>query len=77
MTAMTAQMWDRAESVSFDALVGLAMKIIETPRPQPPAWMIAPNFREENPRPIVVQRETAPAEDLTPYRSIRDVPRFS
>lgn len=81
MNMMTAQMWDRAESISFDALVGMAMKIIETPRPQPPAWMIAPNFRAEEP--LAVREEQAPyrsapaSTDTAPYRSVRDVPRFA
>lgn len=81
MNMMTAEMWDRAETLSLDALVGMAMKIIETPRPTPPAWMIAPNFRAAEPvavrEPQTAYVAAAPADATAPYRSIREVPRFS
>ncbi len=81
MNMMTAQMWDRAESLSFDALVGMAMEIIETPRPKPPAWMIAPNFRADDPvavrEPQAAYHIGAPVGETAPYRSIREVPRFA
>ena len=69
-------MWDRAESRSLDALVGMAMRIIES-RPAPPAWMVAPNFRTPE---TAALREPAAARSAAgtgPYRSVREVPRFS
>jgi hypothetical protein len=76
MNMMTAEMWDRAESLSLDALVGLAMRIIESPRPAPPAWMVAPNFRTPG---TAVLREPPAARSVGtgPYRSVREVPRFA
>lgn len=80
MNMMTADMWDRAESLPFDALVGMAVRIIETPRPKPPAWMIAPKFRAEDcvtvREPQTAYHAGAPAGEMAPYRSIREVPRF-
>ncbi|WP_238147073.1 hypothetical protein [Rhizorhabdus dicambivorans] len=54
------------------------MRIIETPRPQPPAWMIAPSFREiEEPISARAPQAAGSASQTAPYRSVREVPRFS
>jgi hypothetical protein len=77
MSGMTAEMWDRAEGLSLDALVGMAMRIIESPRPAPPPWMVAPNFRT---REMILPPEAPAARSAAcsrPYQSIREVPRLS
>jgi hypothetical protein len=63
-------------------LVGL--EIVEAPKPLPPAWLIAPNFRAAE---EIVVREpqvayhATPVEPLVetrgPYRSVGEVKRFA
>lgn len=79
MNMMNAQTLEQAKSLSLDAMMQLAMDIFDTPRPAPPAWMVAPSFRGAEP--VVVREEQtrfragAVVQDLAPYRSIREVPR--
>lgn len=78
MTMMTMPMMNQADALSFEGLVGMAMRIIDAPRPTPPAWMIAPNFRSDEPvsvREPQADYRAAPTGDNTPYRSVREVPR--
>lgn len=71
---------NRSDSLALEALAGMAMEKVETSRPKPPAWMIAPNFRRDEPlalrEPRAVYRAGA-GEEIGPYRSVREVPRFS
>jgi len=78
MNMMTTRWMEEAESLSFDALVQMAIEIAERPRPMPPAWMIAPSFRAEpyacpgqEGRGVVA----AAAKEMPPYRTAREVPR--
>jgi hypothetical protein len=56
MNMMTTQWMEQAQSLSFDAIVQMAVAIAEQPRPMPPAWMIAPSFR--GPEPTVAYSDT-------------------
>lgn len=70
MNMMTTEWMENAESLSFDALVKMAVHIAEQPRPMPPAWMIAPSFRVES-----HDAMAATPVSTSPYRSVREVPR--
>ena len=78
MNMMTNSMMNQADELSFEGLVGMAMRIIDTPRPTPPAWMIAPNFRTGEPVSVnepQADYSAVPTGETTPYRTIREVPR--
>lgn len=75
---MMMTMNNPTDALSFEGLVGMAMRIMDTPRPTPPAWMIAPNFRTEEPvsvREPQAEYDAASIGETTPYRTIREVPR--
>ncbi|KQX18223.1 MULTISPECIES: hypothetical protein [unclassified Sphingomonas] len=81
MNMMTTNWLEQAESLPFDALVEMAVRISEKPRPMPPSWMIAPSFRgmeQAAGMAGVLDRPEIPAPSaMQPYRSIREVPRSS
>jgi hypothetical protein len=82
MNMMTTAWDEQAESLWYEPLVGL--EIVEAPKPLPPAWLIAPNFRAAE---EIVVREpqvayhATPVEPLVetrgPYRSVGEVKRFA
>jgi len=74
MNMMTSQWVKDAENLPFDALVQLALRIADEPKPMPPAWLIAPSFRIEGDEGPVAGAQVPPA-GTAPYRSIREVPR--
>lgn len=81
MNMMTTNWMEQAEGLSFDALVQMAVRIAEQPRPMPPSWMIAPSFRRMEEAAVVAggpdSSENPAPSALQPYRSVREVPRSS
>ena len=72
---------EQAEDLPFDALVQMAIRIAEQPRPMPPSWMIAPSFRAMEQAVAMAggsdRADIAGPSAMQPYRSIREVPRSS
>lgn len=81
MNMMTTNWMEEAEGLPFDALVQMAIRISEQPRPMPPSWMIAPSFRRMEEATAMTgapeSLEKSAPSALQPYRSVREVPRSS
>jgi hypothetical protein len=81
MNMMTTNWMEQAEDLPSNALVRMAIRIAEQPRPMPPSWMIAPSFRGMEKAAAMAARsdlaDIAAPSVMRPYRSIREVPRSS
>jgi len=84
---MASRFLQTADCPVSEPIVRPALRLVEkapAAKAMPPAWMIAPPFRDEEPLASAYVRQrseqmmaASAVADTAPYRSIREVPRFS